>query len=65
MRRYWLALPFVLTAVGCNDTPTAVTNSETAAQQEAAQRQADEEEGNMQNGAYDPSAPKPTGKRKR
>lgn len=57
-RRYWLALPFVFAAVGCSDTPAVVTNSQTAAEQEAAQKKADEEERGMKDGAYDPSAPK-------
>lgn len=58
MRRFWLVLPFAVAAAGCSDTPTAVTDSQSAALQEAAQKQADEEERNMKDGAYDPSAPK-------
>lgn len=65
MRRFWILLPFVFAAGGCNDAPTVVTNSETAAQQEAEQKKADEEERNQRNGAYDPSAPKPPGKPKK
>lgn len=65
MRHFWIVLPFVFAAVGCNDAPTVVTNSETAAQQEAEQKKADEEERNQQGGAYDPSAPKKPGKPKK
>jgi GTP cyclohydrolase III len=66
MRRFrWLAPVVVFAAVGCGDTPTVVTNTQTAAQQEAAQKQADEEEQNMKNGAYDPAAPKKAGKPKK
>lgn len=67
MRRALLLLPFAFVAVavvGCGDTPTAVTNDKTAAEQEAAQKKADEEERGMKDGAYDPDAPKKPAKRK-
>jgi hypothetical protein len=65
MRRLWKLLPFALvSAVGCGDTPTAVTNENSAAEQEAAQKKADEEERNMKDGAYDPDAPKKPAKKK-
>ncbi len=66
MRRFWMLLPVVFAAaVGCGDTPTVATNAETEAQQKAAEKQVEEEEGNMKNGAYDPSAPKPTAKKRK
>lgn len=66
MHRLRVLAPFlVLAAVGCGDTPTAVTDSQTVAQQEAAQKQADDAERNMTNGAYDPSAPKNPSKPKK
>lgn len=65
MRRFWTLLPFVFAAAGCSDTPSVVTNAETGAEQEAEQKKADEEERNQRGGVYDPSAPKPTDKRKK